>query len=275
MNRGFIKIWRKIEDSAVFADPHLLQLFVWCLLRANHKPCSVPVRTGRGQTIVVLTRGQFIFGRHSAAKELKCAGSTIQYRLEILKRLKMVVTQPVTHYSIVTIVNWASYQEEVEGIRQPTRHPLRHPSVTDKNYKNKRPTGVPAKDAGGVEAIFDLWNSEARSLPKATKLTESRKKKIRARLRERPPEEWGEVFRRMERSSFLRGESGGTFRADLDWIIANEGNALKVIEGRYDNREKRTPPKGAGPSSENEKILGYDTVGRPLFAEPAATEVAR
>lgn len=43
----------------------------------------------------------------------------------------------------------------------------------------------------------------------------------------------------MERSSFLRGESGGSFRADLDWIIANEGNTFKVIEGRYDDREKR------------------------------------
>jgi hypothetical protein len=96
------------------------------------------------------------------------------------------------------------------------------------------------KDSDQVEAFFDLWNSEAKSLPKATKLTDGRKRKIRARLRERLLDEWGEVFRRMERSSFLRGESGsGSFRADFDWIIANEGNALKVIEGRYDDREKR------------------------------------
>ena len=272
MNRGYIKIWRKIEDSAVFADPNLLQLFVWCLLRANHKPCSVPVRTGRGQTVVDLGPGQFIFGRHSAAKELKCAGSTIQYRLGILKRLEMVVIHPVTHYSVVNIVNWASYQEEVEDVRQPTRHPLRHPSVTDKNYK-KRSTSPPAKDAGGVEAFFDLWNSEAKFLPKAMELTEARKRKIRARLRERSLDEWTEVFRRMNASPFLRGESGGSFRADLEWIIANEGNALKVIEGKYDGREKQLTPKGAGPSSVNEKILGYDTVGRPLYAEPV--EAAR
>jgi hypothetical protein len=233
------------------------------------------VRTGRGQTIVALGIGQFIFGRHSAAKELKCAGSTIQYRLEILKRLEMVVTHPVTHYSIVTIVNWASYQEEVDDVRQPTRHSLRHPSVTDKNYKNKRPTGVPAKDAGGVAVFLDLWNSEAKFLPKATILTESRKKKIRVRLRERSLEEWAEVFRRMNASPFLRGESGGTFRADFDWIIKNEDNSLKVFEGKYDDRGKRPTHKDAGPSSENGKILGYDTVGRPLYATPMSSEAAR
>jgi len=95
------------------------------------------------------------------------------------------------------------------------------------------------KDHGRAQAFFDLWNQEAKTLPKATKLTEARRRKILARLRERPLDEWRQVFRRMERSSFLRGESGGSFRADLDWIIANEGNTFKVIEGRYDDREKR------------------------------------
>ncbi|HEX8042811.1 hypothetical protein [Candidatus Deferrimicrobium sp.] len=96
------------------------------------------------------------------------------------------------------------------------------------------------KNTEGVQAFFDLWNLEAKTLPKATKLTDTRRRKILARLRERPLQEWGEVFRRMERSSFLRGETGGSFRADLDWIIANEGNTFKVVEGRYDDREKRS-----------------------------------
>ena len=113
------------------------------------------------------------------------------------------------------------------------------------------------KGPGEVQAFFDSWNLEAKTLPKATRLTEGRKRKIQARLRERSLEEWVEVFRQMGRSSFLRGESGnGSFRADLDWIIANEGNALKVVEGRYDDREKR--PVSA------EKSGYVDTQGRPL-----------
>jgi hypothetical protein len=273
VNRGYIKIWRRLEDSAVFADANLLQLFMWCLMRATHKTYSVAVRTGRGQTVVTLQPGQFLFGRNTAAKALKCKPSTIRNRMHSLCLREMTDIQPDTHFSIVTIRNWSSYQDDAKEVGQPTGQARGQAKDTNKNVKNKRLTGGPAKDAGGVEVFFDLWNSEAKFLPKAMELTEARKRKIRARLRERSLDEWAEVFRRMNASPFLRGESGGTFRADLDWITKNKDNSLKVFEGKYDGREKRPTPKGAGPSSVNEKILGYDTVGRPLYAEPV--EAAR
>jgi hypothetical protein len=97
----------------------------------------------------------------------------------------------------------------------------------------------PENEKGITDArsLFDVWNEEARFLPKAREINESRKRKIKTRLRERSLEEWRQIFRRMNASPFLRGESGnGTFRADLDWIISNENNAVKVLEGRYDDR---------------------------------------
>lgn len=164
VNRGYVKLWRRSIDSAVFADPHLWQLWTWCLMRANHRTHTVPVRTGRGQTIVTLQPGQFIFGRHEAAKALKCKGSTVQYRMEILKRLNQLVTHPVTHYSIVTVVNWASYQGEAEEVRQPTRQPTRQPSVTDKNVKNERLTGGPSKDDGAASPKILGYDTVGRPL---------------------------------------------------------------------------------------------------------------
>ena len=109
------------------------------------------------------------------------------------------------------------------------------------------PTGAKEEPGNGkeptpreVRSFFDSWNAEALHLPKARELNESRKRKIRIRLRERPLDEWCLVFRRMNSSSFLRGESGsGTFHANLDWITKNEGNAVKVLEGQYDDRGSR------------------------------------
>jgi hypothetical protein len=149
---GWVRLWRKIVNSAVFADPHLLQLWCWILMRANHIRRAVPVWTGRGQTLVDLAPGQLIFGRNTAAKALKCPGSTIQGRLQTLKKLKMVVIQPVTHYSVISIVNWALYQEDAPAIRQATRHSPRHPSVTNKNYKKRSTTG-----ANGVRPVLDFY----------------------------------------------------------------------------------------------------------------------
>lgn len=148
VERGYIKVWRRLEDSAVFADPHLLQLFMWCLMRATHKARIVPVRTGRGQTIVTLKPGQFIFGRNTAAKVLRCKSSTIRYRLMSLRYREMLDIQPNTHFSIVTIRNWDAYQNDTKDLGQPSRHPSGQPTDTNKNDKHKDlPADGAAKNA--------------------------------------------------------------------------------------------------------------------------------
>jgi DNA-binding transcriptional MocR family regulator len=85
--------------------------------------------------------GQFIFGRKSAAKELGMSGSTVQDRMKKLERMQNIVMQSVTHYSLVSVVNWALYQgDSVEPVTQPVNQPStnRQPSVTNKNDKNDK-----------------------------------------------------------------------------------------------------------------------------------------
>jgi hypothetical protein len=84
-----------------------------------------------------------------------------------------------------------------------------------------------------------LWNAEAHpSLPRWKELTDKRRQKAGARLRERPLEEWREVIRRINASSFLRGEKGG-WRARPDWLLQPD-TATKVLEGQYDDRALAT-----------------------------------
>ena len=110
MDDGYVKLWRKTLSSRVFQNEGLLKIFIWCLLRANHKKEWVPITTGRGETEVELQPGQFIFGRKTAAKELKMKQSTIRNRIEKLKNIGFLDTQPDTHYTIINILNWESYQ---------------------------------------------------------------------------------------------------------------------------------------------------------------------
>ena len=50
--------------------------------------------------------------------------------MRILKNRKMIVIQPVTHYSIVTVVNWALYQPEViPSVTQSVSRAVTHPSA--------------------------------------------------------------------------------------------------------------------------------------------------
>jgi len=118
MTRGYVRLWRKTIEDTVFQDPHLFKIFAWCLLRATYKTVSVPVVTGRGQTIVTLNPGQLIFGRHSAAHDLNMPPSSLRNRLEALKKLQILDIKADTHFSIITVMNWGSYQSDTTGAGQ-------------------------------------------------------------------------------------------------------------------------------------------------------------
>lgn len=140
MNRGYIKLWRKIEDSAVFQNEGLLKVFIWCLLRANHKETFVQVRTGRGFSEVKLLPGTFLFGRGSAAKKLHMSPSTVWKRILKLEKLDFLNSESNSHYSIIQIINWHIYQatqeeSNSEGDRQVTGKEHRQELKNDKKYK--------------------------------------------------------------------------------------------------------------------------------------------
>lgn len=93
------------------------------------------------------------------------------------------------------------------------------------------------------DEIVDLYHSICKSLPRIRALTEARKAQIRARWNENPDFEfWREFFERVENSDFLTGkvdrhDERKPFIADLQWITKQE-NQLKILEGKYDNREE-------------------------------------
>lgn len=94
------------------------------------------------------------------------------------------------------------------------------------------------------QKIVDLYHSICVSLPKVRALTAKRKSYIKARFKYYPDMKfWTEFFKRVEDSDFLtkrlepKDGKNQHFRADLEWIT-NEGNFVKILEGKYDNREE-------------------------------------
>ena len=77
------------------------------------------------------------------------------------------------------------------------------------------------------------------SFPKVRKLTDKRKKQVRALLKTFTLEEIKEGFRKAEESSFLKGDNDRKWKANFDFLI-NQNNLTKVLEGSYDKRDKVT-----------------------------------
>lgn len=109
--KGYILLSRAILDSDVFASQKLLKIWVWCLCKANFKDRSIPLKIGRGETVVKVKRGQFIFGRFKAEEELFIDGSTIYKSIKKLEEHQMIKIESNSQYSVITICKYDTYQD--------------------------------------------------------------------------------------------------------------------------------------------------------------------
>jgi len=138
--QGWIKVYRKLIDNPIFLKPELLQLFLFCLLKANHEPGRVIF----GGNEIIVNNGQFITGRFELATALRCNSNTVYKRLQTLRKMGVINTKSNNKNTLVTIVNWEAYQE-VNNIsnnksnnKVTTKEQQSNTNKNDKNNKNER-----------------------------------------------------------------------------------------------------------------------------------------
>lgn len=86
--------------------------------------------------------------------------------------------------------------------------------------------------------IIDIYNSICKSLSKVIKTSDKRNRAIKNILKKYSKADLETAFRKAEDSDFLSGRSG-SWRCGFDWLL-NESNLIKVLEGNYDNRNKKS-----------------------------------
>lgn len=104
---GFITLHRKLLSSPIFENPNDLKIWIWCLLRANHSNTSVFF----GYEEIQVKRGQFIFGRFTASKELSMNPSTVYKILKKLEKAGMIEIKSNNKKSLLSIINYECYQD--------------------------------------------------------------------------------------------------------------------------------------------------------------------
>lgn len=112
---GWFKCHRKLFESAVWQHPGLFRLWMYCLRRANYREAWVSVSGAVAP--LRIAPGQFITGRYELHKGVyprkgKSAPSpfTLWRWLETLQELGNLSIKTSNKYSIVTVVNWDTYQ---------------------------------------------------------------------------------------------------------------------------------------------------------------------
>lgn len=90
--------------------------------------------------------------------------------------------------------------------------------------------------------IVNLWVRNCPELARPTKMTDTRRDKIRIRLAEMGKTRADQlatietVFAKIGESEFCNGNNDRGWKADFDWVFKNESNWVKVIENKYANK---------------------------------------
>jgi hypothetical protein len=137
----WIKVHRRLLDSDVFANPNTLKVWVWLLLKANYKDRILSLRTGRGSEDVLIKRGRVLFGRKTAAKELKLSESAAYRNIKKLESLGKISVKANTHYSIITICKYELYQSITDTDRTANEQ-----QTNSKRTANEQQVNTPKKD---------------------------------------------------------------------------------------------------------------------------------
>jgi len=117
------------------------------------------------------------------------------------------------------------------------------------------------------EVAVEAWNKFANDMredgyeiPRVRKITDTRETWVQSKKEDLWPD-MDELMRRIKRSSHLRGENDRGWTVDFNWIWKYENNAIKVLEGNYDDRDNGSSYETSRKAESGAKSSGYDSVG--------------
>jgi DNA-binding transcriptional MerR regulator len=130
---GWIKIHRKFLEWEWFNKSEAVHLFMYMLLKANHKD-------GKWQGMEV-KRGQFISSLGNISNATGISVQTIRTILKKLEKTNEIELKSTSQFTIVTISKYDCYQEQTDETNKPltnNQQATNKQLTTNKNDKKER-----------------------------------------------------------------------------------------------------------------------------------------
>lgn len=235
---GYFIIARKMFDGELMDKPPLfMKLWAWMLNSAFWKDGE---KLNRGQLLTSVPEMQAAMSYKIGYRTKTPTTDEVRSAYEAFMKAGMITATKAGCGVRISICKYSYYQDfknyeardeaRDENPVKPEGIPNQREGRLKEGEGNESKTSLPSE-------LFNLWNTTVEGkLSAVQKLTESRSKKIKTRLKERPLSDWKTVFEKMASSSFCQGDNKQGWKADFDWIIDNDNNAVKVLEGKYDPR---------------------------------------
>ena len=137
---GWVKFDRADLRNGMLKNHNLWVFWSYCKFKATYKEQCLHMNN----EAVLLKPGQFIFGRMIAAQETGLSEQTVRTCVKTLVKIKRITVESTNKFSVITVVNWASYrinQTETTNKTAGNQPGNNQPSATNKNiYKGTSKT---------------------------------------------------------------------------------------------------------------------------------------
>ncbi len=259
MDRGYIKLWRKVNDCKALKERGKVfsKLEAWI---------HIVMVLAHGIETDNFGRGEFEASYRYLGKAWRWdVSKTYRFILDLISEnmLEKVKHQMKQEAQRFKVTNYDTY------------NPLRNTDNNTKRNKVKEGINESIKEVkdysprNGISpsVLFEIYESENKQLPQVKARSQDRLAKCRSRINQAERsgclEQYLQDFRaavaKAQSTPFLCGEKG--WRADFDWFIANQTNPYKVLEGKYDsfgdqNGKSKLPTGEAGATSEQRNSRG-------------------
>lgn len=126
MADGWVKLHRQAITNGWLRNPVMWTFWCYCLMKASHQEVEVTV----GYQRVPLKPGQFVFGRKQAASDLGITENVVRTCTSALISTNNITIKTTNKFSIITVVNWHTYQSNEEKYHQQN-HQQNHQQLTN------------------------------------------------------------------------------------------------------------------------------------------------
>lgn len=132
MINGWVPLFKKFIDWQWFKFPDTLQLFIYCLLKANYKDIK--------WKDIELKRGEFVTSFKSISEDTNLTIQQIRTSIKRLKSTSEITSKTTNKYTIITICKYDTYKVEniskQQAEQQATKQTNNKRTTTDKEYNN-------------------------------------------------------------------------------------------------------------------------------------------
>lgn len=183
------------------------------------------------------------------ALELDEDVENVRMTLNFLEHCKLIECVSEDEYFLTIVpdvtgseTKWAEYkrQQRLDNVQPKLESVQLQSNDSPKNVTleirdRERDKSKRERENIDYKKIVDMYNDTCVSLPAVAKLSENRKKTIKARFSSGYNyEDFSKLFQLAENSTFLKGKNARNWCADFDWLI-KDSNMAKTLEGKYND----------------------------------------